>query len=211
MPRNRPRNEDTAFARIHGERDEASCPTQFFVIAEQIIPIVQQGLEEGIDVKRGADTASSTACQAAPILAVTIRHVLADIGIEAGPQRFEPLFDPLLGGDGFLVAHVTSFTCATEFSRSNRPERMQRKVLCFQLRQIQALRRLHKVETDHASICVKIDIHSVGDLTRLHARSRQELDTKAASFGLVVEFHGLSFPNRRSKNALRKRFFRPPA
>ena len=42
----------------------------------------------------------------------------------------------------------------------------------------------------------------VGNLARLHPRSGPELDVEAVGFGIVMELHGSSFPNPRSKKAL---------
>ena len=87
-----------AVARVHGVGDEAPRLPQIRVVPEQVLPVVEQGLEQCVEVEvSGGFVAARPARMVPPMLAVAVAHVLCDIGTECFPERLQGVLDSLLG------------------------------------------------------------------------------------------------------------------
>ena len=72
-------------------------------MSKEIAPLIEQGLEEGVNVQLPPGLVP--ACPArvmTPVRAVTVAHVLGDVGAESDAKRLQPFLDPLLGRKRFL-------------------------------------------------------------------------------------------------------------
>ena len=103
-----------AVAGVQRQRDEAPRLAQVRVVAEEIAPLIEQGLQEGIDVQLSSGFVP--ACPArvvAPVRAMAVAHVFGDIGSEPDAERFQTLFDSLLGRTGSFG--LAGISCSRRF------------------------------------------------------------------------------------------------
>ena len=90
-----------AVAGVQRQRNEAPRLAYLCIVSEEITPLVEQRLQEGIDVQLSSGFVP--ACPArvvAPIRAMAVAHVCGDVGSEPDAERFQALFDALLGRTG---------------------------------------------------------------------------------------------------------------
>ena len=72
-----------AVAGIHGERDEAPRLPDLLVEAEQLAPVVEQSLQQRVDIELATLVVAARAARiVAPVVAVTVPHVLGHVGPE---------------------------------------------------------------------------------------------------------------------------------
>ena len=87
-----------AVAGVQRQRNEAPRLAQPCVVSKEIAPLIEQRLQEGIDVQLSSGFVP--ACPArvvAPARAMAVAHVFGDVGSEPDAERFQTLFDSLLG------------------------------------------------------------------------------------------------------------------
>ena len=87
-----------AVARVEAQRNETARPSEFRVVAKQVVPVVEQRLQERVDIQFIAGIGPARAARVmAPVVSMSVEHVLGDIGAEPLPERLQALLDPLLG------------------------------------------------------------------------------------------------------------------
>ena len=92
--------------------DEASRLAYRLIIAEEVIPVVEQCLQKPVNIQLGLPIpAASTARTVPPPLAMPVTHVLRDVGAQPHTNRLETPVDSFsrLGRRGFLTlsAHAS--------------------------------------------------------------------------------------------------------